>query len=168
MDPREQLRRKIEAEYRQLPRLRLTLPQATLLFGADADTCGSVLQELIAAGVLRRTLTGHYVALATASRQRQATLPPRHLVAVLFTRHDASVRLVRIARSDGTLELAVHGPGPSAISYVLTFTECLQRQSRIEHTLIAEGYHLHKALAERRSGRERRHSGRGPDRRRSA
>ena len=57
---REMLER-IEGEYREMPGLRLTLPQAARLWCLDYGTCELVLTDLIERRVLKRTLNGSYV-----------------------------------------------------------------------------------------------------------
>lgn len=52
---------RVEAEYREMPGLNLTLPQAARLLGIDRYTCELVLTRLVERGVLRRTLDGTYV-----------------------------------------------------------------------------------------------------------
>jgi len=44
---------RILGEYREMPGLALTLDQAQRLWGYDAATCGSVIDLLVAHGVLR-------------------------------------------------------------------------------------------------------------------
>ena len=43
---------RVRAEFREMPGLRLTLPQAARLFNMDADRCERVLGSLVAAGYL--------------------------------------------------------------------------------------------------------------------
>jgi hypothetical protein len=50
-----------EGEYREMPGLSLTLPQAARLWGLDHGTCELVLTELIERRVLKRALNGTYV-----------------------------------------------------------------------------------------------------------
>jgi hypothetical protein len=51
---------RILAEYREMPGLRLTLRQAARLWAMDAVHCQAVLDALVTAGSLRRSLTGEY------------------------------------------------------------------------------------------------------------
>ena len=51
----------IRAEYREMPGLKLTLPQARRLWNLADEECASVLEELVAEGFLRRTREGSYV-----------------------------------------------------------------------------------------------------------
>ena len=55
------LLRRIENEYREMPGLCLTQPQAQRLWGLDSTTCSFILMTLRARGVLRRTTSGTYV-----------------------------------------------------------------------------------------------------------
>jgi hypothetical protein len=49
------------AEYREMPGLALTLPQAVRLWGCDERACQWVVSTLIARGVLRRSRDGRFV-----------------------------------------------------------------------------------------------------------
>ena len=52
---------RVEGEYREMPGLSLTVPQAERLWGLDASTCASVLTALIERRVLTRTASGAYL-----------------------------------------------------------------------------------------------------------
>ena len=52
---------RVEGEYREMPGLSLTVPQAERLWGLDASTCTSVLTALIERRVLTRTASGAYL-----------------------------------------------------------------------------------------------------------
>ena len=52
---------RVEGEYREMPGLSLTLPQAARLLGLDRSTCGLVFANLVERRVLRRALNGTYV-----------------------------------------------------------------------------------------------------------
>ena len=54
----------IRAEYEEMPGLSLTKPQAQRLWGLDAATCGTVLDALVSAHVLRCTVGKAYVLAA--------------------------------------------------------------------------------------------------------
>ena len=56
-----ELLRRIEAEYREMPGMCVTAPQAQRLWGLDATTCASVLMTLVERGIVRRTRRGTYV-----------------------------------------------------------------------------------------------------------
>ena len=52
---------RVEGEYREMPGLSLTLPQAARLWGLDQRTCERVLATLIERRVLKRASNGTYV-----------------------------------------------------------------------------------------------------------
>lgn len=52
---------RIEAEYREMPGLNLTVTQAERLWGLDRHTCASVLTTLMERRVLKRTTSGTYL-----------------------------------------------------------------------------------------------------------
>ena len=56
-----ELLQRIEGEYREMPGLSVTAPQAQRLWGLDSMTCGFVLMTLIQRGVLKRTASGTFV-----------------------------------------------------------------------------------------------------------
>ena len=53
--------RRIEGEFREMPGLRLTEPQARRLWALDATTCSALLELLIAANFLFRTTDGAFM-----------------------------------------------------------------------------------------------------------
>ena len=59
-ETREQLRARIQREFREMAGMSLTFPQAVRLFGVDPALCGRILDELIGAGFLRRRGDGSY------------------------------------------------------------------------------------------------------------
>jgi len=58
---RAELLRRIGVEYREMPGLRLTLPQAQRLFALREDVCVRVLTHLLDQALLRRDSSGAYV-----------------------------------------------------------------------------------------------------------
>jgi hypothetical protein len=52
--------RRIEAEYREMPGLRLTLPQASRLWGLNVGQSERLLSELVDEGFLMRDMSGAY------------------------------------------------------------------------------------------------------------
>lgn len=52
---------RVEGEYREMPGLCLTLPQAARLWGLDRGTCELVLTSLIARRILKRAANGLYI-----------------------------------------------------------------------------------------------------------
>jgi hypothetical protein len=53
--------RRVDAEYREMPGLSLTLPQAARLFGLDAAAATEALEALVERQLLARTRNGMYV-----------------------------------------------------------------------------------------------------------
>ena len=51
----------IQSEYQESPALNLTKPQMQRLWGLDSFVCDALVDALVAARVLRRTLRGGYV-----------------------------------------------------------------------------------------------------------
>jgi hypothetical protein len=56
----------IQAEYREMPDLRLKKPQMQRLWGLDPFVCDALVDALVDARVLRRTLDGSYMTHRTA------------------------------------------------------------------------------------------------------
>lgn len=56
-----ELLRRIESEYREMPGMCVTAPQAQRLWGLDSTTCAFVLMTLVERHILRRTPRGTYV-----------------------------------------------------------------------------------------------------------
>ena len=54
----ETLVTRVREEFREMPGLRLTVPQATRLWGLEHATCTEVIATLVAAEYLRWTPTG--------------------------------------------------------------------------------------------------------------
>lgn len=72
----EPLLHRIRGEYREMPGLRLTLPQACRLWQIDPATCARAIETLTAERFLHRLDDGAYVAWPTGrARLAQATLP---------------------------------------------------------------------------------------------
>ena len=85
----------------------------------------------------------------------------------LFTR---GVKSVRIVRASGRSRMFLHVYGPDTNSDMQEFDDvlgCMRYQSEIERRLVGEGFSLDRFVAERRSGSDRRGTGRGSDRRAS-
>ena len=57
------LRRRAEAEYREMPGLKLTAQQASRLWHLDAAASARLLDSMVEAGVLYRAKDGGYVLL---------------------------------------------------------------------------------------------------------
>ena len=60
---RELLARRVVAEFREMPGLRLTLDQAQRLFGLRSDICSRLIGTLVRDGVLRVDDEGRYATL---------------------------------------------------------------------------------------------------------
>jgi len=54
----EHIVRRVRAEFREMPGLRLTPAQATRLWGVEQEMCRAVIDALVAAAFLRWTPTG--------------------------------------------------------------------------------------------------------------
>ena len=76
MDAFELLATRIRSEYREMPGLRLTFPQACRLWQMEPHTCEAVLSTLIDERFLRRTPDGAYVAWPTTFKQLRARETP--------------------------------------------------------------------------------------------
>ena len=59
----EELVRRIQSEFLEMPGLRLTQPQACRLWGLDRDLCVKLLASLVDAKFLMRTRDGNFVQL---------------------------------------------------------------------------------------------------------
>jgi hypothetical protein len=53
--------RRIEAEYLEMPGLRLTVAQAARLLGLDPALCARLFGHLVSSGFLRIARDGHYM-----------------------------------------------------------------------------------------------------------
>jgi hypothetical protein len=52
---------RVRGEYREMPGLSLTLPQAQRLWGLERATCQTLLERLVDARFLRRTRQGRFI-----------------------------------------------------------------------------------------------------------
>ena len=57
----QELTRRIQAEYAEMPGLSVTLAQAQRLWATDRQTCTAAFKALMRRGELRRTARGRYV-----------------------------------------------------------------------------------------------------------
>jgi hypothetical protein len=81
----EGLLRRVWAEFKELPGLGLTKPQAQRLWGVDEDTCGQLLEALSRVQVLERGSDGRYrrpVEESTGSGARMAKVDSGRRAAV--------------------------------------------------------------------------------------
>jgi hypothetical protein len=72
----EEILRRVQGEFLEMPGLRLTETQARRLWGLDAATCSALLDALIAARFLFRTRDGAFMRIEHASPLK-ASLPSR-------------------------------------------------------------------------------------------
>ena len=77
-----ELLRRIQGEFLEMPGLRLTLGQAERLWGLDRQTCTTVLENLVGEKFLTRTTDGRYTRLTEGSvvatlRMAKADVPER-------------------------------------------------------------------------------------------
>jgi hypothetical protein len=72
----EELLRRVQGEFLEMPGLRLTETQAGRLWGMDAATCSAVLSALIDARFLFRTRDGAFMRIEHATPVK-ASLPSR-------------------------------------------------------------------------------------------
>jgi hypothetical protein len=72
----EEILRRVQGEFLEMPGLRLTEAQARRLWGLDAPTCAALLDALIAARFLFRTRDGAFMRIEHA-RPLKASLPSR-------------------------------------------------------------------------------------------
>lgn len=66
------LHTRIVGEFREMPGMALTAPQAARLFGLGQDACVRILDELVHEGVLCRTDSGRWRLELAAPAERQA------------------------------------------------------------------------------------------------
>ena len=59
------LLQRVRDEYREMPQLKLTKPQATRLFGVAPSVCAAVLRALVMENFLSRTGEGEFVRSTT-------------------------------------------------------------------------------------------------------
>ncbi len=53
---------RVRGEYAEMPGLRVTAAQASVLWQVDAETCEQLLGQLVEEGFLRKRDSGYYVA----------------------------------------------------------------------------------------------------------
>ena len=91
--PDEDLRARIEAEYREMPGLSLTAAQAARLWTLDSEHCARVLSELINTGFLRCGADGRYCRDTGSD-----TCHWRRRVEIVEEDHDARLRFEQGAK----------------------------------------------------------------------
>ena len=63
--PLEALLQRVREQYREMPRLQLTKPQATRLFGVAPSVCAAMLRALVMENFLSRAEDGVFVRSTT-------------------------------------------------------------------------------------------------------
>ena len=76
----DEVLRRVQGEFLEMPGLRLTQPQARRLWGLDAASCDALLGTLVEANFLFRTRDGAFMRVDQAMPV-QASLRPRKNVA---------------------------------------------------------------------------------------
>jgi hypothetical protein len=76
----EEVLRRVQGEFLEMPGLRLTEAQARRLWGLDAASCGALLGALVDAKFLYRTRDGAFMKLEQPTPAR-ASLKPRQTIA---------------------------------------------------------------------------------------
>jgi hypothetical protein len=76
----DEVLRRVQGEFLEMPGLRLTTPQARRLWGLDAAACDALLAALVDAKFLFRTRDGAFMRVESATLAK-ATLHPRRNVA---------------------------------------------------------------------------------------
>jgi len=77
----EEMLRRVQGEFLEMPGLRLTEPQARRLWGLDAASCDALLHALVEAKFLFRTRDGAFMRI-DHSGPVKATLRKRSTIAV--------------------------------------------------------------------------------------
>jgi hypothetical protein len=77
---KEDVLRRVQGEFLEMPGLRLTQPQAERLWGLDAASCSALLRELVDANFLFKTRDGAFMRVDRA-QPIKATPKPRMRVA---------------------------------------------------------------------------------------
>jgi hypothetical protein len=76
----EEVLRRVQGEFMEMPGLRLTEPQARRLWGLDEASCGALLGILVEAKFLFRTTSGAFMRVEHATPVR-ASIGKRNAVA---------------------------------------------------------------------------------------
>ena len=77
----DEVLRRVQGEFLEMPGLRLTQAQARRLWGLDADSCDALLGALVEAKFLFRTRDGAFMRVEHAAPVK-ASLRPRQKIAV--------------------------------------------------------------------------------------
>jgi len=76
----DEVLRRVQGEFLEMPGLRLTEPQARRLWGLDAESCAVLLNELVDARFLFKTRDGAFMRVEQA-RPLKVTLPRGRIAA---------------------------------------------------------------------------------------
>jgi hypothetical protein len=71
----DEILRRVQCEFLEMPGLRLTEPQARRLWGLDSSSCTALLDALVNAKFLFRTRDGAFMRMEYAAPQRTSVLP---------------------------------------------------------------------------------------------
>jgi hypothetical protein len=74
---KEEVMRRVQGEFLEMPGLRLTEAQARRLWGLDAESCDALLGELVNEKFLSRTGDGAFVRPTESVSPAKAKLKPR-------------------------------------------------------------------------------------------
>jgi len=97
MQPQDVLVRRIRGEYREMPGLILTTPQACRLWNLDRTACEAVFQALLNEGFLAQTAAGQFVACAS-----ERVRPVRTVVGSALILRDIHVSSARACTTSQT------------------------------------------------------------------
>ena len=81
IDVIEEVLRRVQGEFLEMPGLRLTEEQARRLWGLDATACDALLNALVDANFLFRTHDGAFMRVENASPVKSAKGMPRNSIA---------------------------------------------------------------------------------------
>jgi hypothetical protein len=73
--------RRVQGEFLEMPGLRLTTPQARRLWGLDAAQCDALLGALVEANFLFRTRDGAFMRVEHAAPVKASLTPRRNVAA---------------------------------------------------------------------------------------
>jgi len=77
----DEVLRRVQGEFLEMPGLRLTTPQARRLWGLDAAQCDALLGALVEANFLFRTRDGAFMRVEAAAPVKASLTPRRNVAA---------------------------------------------------------------------------------------
>jgi len=77
----DEVLRRVQGEFLEMPGLRLTTPQARRLWGLDAAQCDALLGALVEANFLFRTRDGAFMRVEHAAPVKASLTPRRNVAA---------------------------------------------------------------------------------------